>query len=78
MAEINNNAPNIYVYEYPSMKLYRILRNGAEKVYADVGFNAKGDKLVSVGGDPDYMLSVWDWKNESIILRSKAFSQVYF
>jgi hypothetical protein len=32
--------------------------------------------LVSVGGDPDYMLSVWDWKNETIILKSKAFSQV--
>lgn len=24
---------------------------------------------------PDYMLTVWDWKNERIILRTKAFSQ---
>lgn len=49
---------------------------GAEKSYSDIGFNSAGDKIVSVAGDPDYMLTIWDWKNESIILRSKAFSQV--
>ena len=31
--------------------------------------------LASVGGDPDYMLTLWDWKKESTVLRSKAFSQ---
>ena len=28
-----------------------------------------------MGSAPDYMLTVWDWKNEQVILRSKAFSQ---
>ena len=31
--------------------------------------------LASVGGYPDYMLTVWDWTKQSIVLRSKAFSQ---
>lgn len=30
--------PNINVYEYPSLKLYRILRGGTERSYAYVDF----------------------------------------
>ena len=37
-----------------------------------------GSLLASVGGDPDFMLTVWDWAKESIVLRSKAFSQDIF
>jgi len=37
-----------------------------------------GKLLASVGGDPDYMLTLWDWKQEKIVLRSKAFSQDIF
>ena len=69
------NMPNINIYEFPSLKLYRILREGTEKAYTHLDFNAKGDKLASVGSSPDFMLTVWKWKNEKIILRSKAFSQ---
>lgn len=58
------------------MKLYRILRGGSPKIYADLSFNKSGEKLVSVAGDPDYMLTIWDWKKESLVLKSKAFSQV--
>ena len=38
-------------------------------------FNPDGTLLASIGGNPDYMLTVWNWNNESIVLRSKAFSQ---
>lgn len=31
--------------------------------------------MASVGGSPDFMLTVWDWEREKIVLRSKAFSQ---
>jgi WD40 repeat protein len=31
--------------------------------------------LASVGSDPDYLLTVWDWKQEKLLLKSKAFSQ---
>ena len=67
--------PNINIFEYPSLKLHRILRDGTEEAYAHLDFSPKGDKLASVGSAPDYMLTLWDWKNEQVILRSKAFSQ---
>jgi hypothetical protein len=31
-----------------------------------------------VGGHPDYLLTVWDWENATMILRCKAFSQEVF
>lgn len=37
-----------------------------------------GKLLASVGGDPDYMLTLWDWQQEHPVLRSKAFSQDVF
>jgi WD40 repeat protein len=57
------------------MKLYRVLRGGTTKAYANLSFTTSGDKLASVGSDPDYMLTVWNWKDEAVILKSKAFSQ---
>lgn len=71
-------SPNIYIYEYPSLKLYRILRKGTELAYAHCEFSNSGDKLVSLGGAPDYNLIVWDWITERVILKAKAFSQEVF
>jgi len=31
--------------------------------------------LASISGNPDYMLTVWNWRQELIMLRCKAFSQ---
>ncbi|XP_072116973.1 cilia- and flagella-associated protein 44 isoform X3 [Mobula birostris] len=67
--------PNIIIYEYPSLKPYRNLRGGTERGYAFVDFNTSGNLLVSVGENPDYMVTIWNWKQEQIVLRSKAFSQ---
>lgn len=51
--------PNVYIYEYPSLKLYRILRKGTERSYSSICFSGDGELLASVGSDPDYLLSVW-------------------
>jgi WD40 repeat protein len=68
--------PHIAIYTYPDLKLHRLLREGTEEMYSHMAFSPKdGALLASVGGNPDYMLTVWDWKKESIVLRSKAFSQ---
>ena len=67
--------PHVIIYEYPSLRTYRILRNGTEAAYSDLDFSHTGNQLASVGSAPDYMLTVWDWKNERIILRTKAFAQ---
>lgn len=70
--------PNIYIYAWPSLKLYRILRKGTEMMYAHVEFSTSGKKLASLGGAPDYTLTVWDWVNQKVVLKSKAFSQSVF
>ncbi|CAI9594588.1 unnamed protein product, partial [Staurois parvus] len=70
--------PNIILYEFPSLKPFRILRGGTEEAYAFIDFNMSGTLLASVGSSPDYMLTIWDWKQEKIMLRSKAFSQDVF
>ncbi|KAL6038571.1 hypothetical protein STEG23_023230, partial [Scotinomys teguina] len=70
--------PNIIIYEYPSLKPYRILRDGTEKAYAYVDFNSYGDLLASVGSHPDYTITIWNWMEEQPTLRTKAFSQDVF
>ncbi|XP_031219824.1 cilia- and flagella-associated protein 44 isoform X1 [Mastomys coucha] len=70
--------PKIIIYEYPSLKPYRILQEGTEKAYAYVDFNNEGNLLASVGCHPDYTITIWDWKEEQPILRTKAFSQDVF
>ncbi|XP_057358624.1 cilia- and flagella-associated protein 44 isoform X3 [Manis pentadactyla] len=70
--------PKIIIYEYPSLRPYRILQDGTELSYAYVDFNSSGNLLASVGGNPDYTLTIWNWKEEQPILRTKAFSQEVF
>ena len=70
--------PNIYIYEFPSLKLYRIMRYGTERSYSNISFSLNGDKLASVGSQPDYNICIWDWRNEILVLKAKAFSQEVF
>ncbi|KAL7754355.1 hypothetical protein RI367_000336 [Sorochytrium milnesiophthora] len=74
-AERHPDGPNVYVFTYPELRLYRVLRKGAARSFAHLSFSANGDRLATVGGDPDYMLTLWNWRKEQVILRSKAFSQ---
>ncbi|KAM7393288.1 hypothetical protein PAMA_008099 [Pampus argenteus] len=69
------NQPNIIIYEYPSLRPYRILRGGTEQAYSFVNFNHDGSLLASVGSAPDYMLTLWDWRQEKVKLSCKAISQ---
>jgi WD40 repeat protein len=70
--------PNVYVYcrlATGTIELHRVLRNGTERAYSAASFNQDGSMIATVGSAPDYMITLWDWRKEHIILRSKAFSQ---
>ena len=67
--------PNVLMYEYPSLRLHRVLRKGTERAYSTACFSTDGKKLATVGSYPDYMLTVWDWQAEAIILRCKVRQQ---
>jgi len=73
-----DGAPNVYIYAFPSLKLVSVLKNGTERSFSDLRFSNDGEMLATVGSMPDYLLHIWDWKNEAVTLRAKAFSQEVF
>ncbi|VDM31516.1 unnamed protein product [Hydatigera taeniaeformis] len=70
--------PNVCIYEYPSLKLFRILREGTQVAYPSCQFTPDGSLIATVGDEPDYLLTIWEWREERIVLRTKAFSQEIF
>lgn len=49
-------------------------------MYAHVEFSifSKGELLASLGGAPDFTITIWNWKNEKVVLKNKAFgAEVY-
>ncbi|KAL4169004.1 hypothetical protein KRP22_009933 [Phytophthora ramorum] len=70
--------PNISIYRYPQITVSHVLRNGTERAYASVEFSKDGETLASVGSAPDFLLTVWNWREEQTVLRCKAFGQDVF
>ncbi|XP_053686558.1 cilia- and flagella-associated protein 44 [Sabethes cyaneus] len=70
----NGTNPPIIIYNYPEMTVVNILNNGTGEAYSRVDYSTDGELLVSQGCDPDYMLTVWNWRDGEIILRCKSFS----
>ncbi|KAL3318701.1 Cilia- and flagella-associated protein 44 [Cichlidogyrus casuarinus] len=70
--------PMICLYTYKELTLDRIMKDGTRKSYACIQFNPKGELLASIGSSPDYTLTIWDWRSQNIVLRTKAFSQDVF
>ena len=70
-----NAAPHVFVYAIPSLELTHVLCGGTERAYSDVSFSGNGEKIVTVGSFPDFLLSVWDWREQRNVLKTKAFGQ---
>jgi cilia- and flagella-associated protein 44 len=70
----NGKKPTIFIYKYPEMKLVAALKKGTKRQYSMVDYSADGLILASQGGAPDYMLTIWDWQQSEIKLRTKSFS----
>ncbi|XP_041825763.1 cilia- and flagella-associated protein 44 isoform X2 [Melanotaenia boesemani] len=69
------NKPSIIVYEYPSLRPYRVLRDGTEQKYVSVDFSYDGNLLASVDSAPEYLLTLWDWRQEEVMQTCKAISK---
>ncbi|CCW64289.1 unnamed protein product [Phytomonas sp. EM1] len=65
--------PRLLAYEWPSRKHVFSFEGGCLKGYAACAFNKAGTRIATVGSSPDYTLSIWDWSQQSMILRSKCF-----
>ncbi len=64
--------PVINIFTFPEHNLVKVLKKGALGGYASLCFSSSGDKLASVATQPDYMLTVWDWRRQLIELRAKV------
>ncbi|CAH2108330.1 unnamed protein product [Euphydryas editha] len=66
--------PIILLYTWPQMDIDAVLRDGTANAYAVLDFSPDGELLASVGKEPDYNLTIWNWKRHKILLRTSAFS----
>ncbi|KAI3379748.1 hypothetical protein SNEBB_009742 [Seison nebaliae] len=71
-------SPKVLIFQTSDYKLVNILREGTKYGYADLAFNKDGKLIATLGMQPDYMLTIWSWNTESILMRTKAFSQEVF
>lgn len=55
-----------------------VCEEGTETAYTYVDYSADGEMLVSQGGQPDYMITLWKWKSGSVILRARSFSNTVY
>ena len=70
----NGKKPTIYIYKFPEMKLVAMLKKGTKRLFTFLDYTVDGELLASQGGDPDYLLTIWDWKRGEIKLRARSFS----
>lgn len=76
--QCKHRAPNVYIYQFSSDGLTGpdfTLTSGTERSYSAAAFSRDGELLATVGSHPDFMLTIWNWREGSVILRYKAFSQ---
>ncbi|XP_045494848.1 cilia- and flagella-associated protein 44 [Colias croceus] len=66
--------PIILLYTWPQMDIDAVLRDGTANAYSILDFSPDGELLASVGKEPDYNLTIWNWKKHRILLRTSAFT----
>ncbi|XP_030032146.1 cilia- and flagella-associated protein 44 isoform X2 [Manduca sexta] len=57
-----------------TMDIDAVLRDGTTNAYSILDFSPDGELLASVGKEPDYNLTIWNWKHHKILLRTSAFT----
>ncbi|XP_041988296.1 cilia- and flagella-associated protein 44 isoform X2 [Aricia agestis] len=66
--------PIILLYTWPQMEIDAVLRDGTTNAYSILDFSPDGELLASVGKEPDYNLTIWNWRRHTIMLRTSAFT----
>ncbi|XP_063394624.1 cilia- and flagella-associated protein 44 [Cydia fagiglandana] len=66
--------PLILLYFWPQMEIDAVLRDGTTNAYSILDFSPDGELLASVGKEPDYNITIWNWKRHKIMLRTSAFT----
>ncbi|XP_049940843.1 cilia- and flagella-associated protein 44-like [Schistocerca serialis cubense] len=67
--------PDIIIYEWPTMDIVAALRGGTNRSYTCLNYSPDGEYLCSQGGEPDYFLTVWNWRKSRILRQQRAYVQ---
>ncbi|XP_049835089.1 cilia- and flagella-associated protein 44-like [Schistocerca gregaria] len=67
--------PDIIIYEWPTMDIVAVLRGGTTRSYTCLNYSPDGEYLCSQGGEPDYFLTVWNWRKSRILRQQRAYVQ---
>lgn len=68
--------PDVNIFKYPSLRMVKVLHAGTGEVYAAMEFFPVDCHLLATqGGSPDYQLTIWEWKKEIPLLRSRSIQQ---
>ncbi|KAG7187866.1 hypothetical protein KM043_013850, partial [Ampulex compressa] len=71
----NGIEPPIIIYSWPTMGTVCVLHGGTIKRYIHLSYSSSGKLLASQSGEPDFLITVWNWREASIILQCKSYGQ---
>ncbi|XP_031368455.1 cilia- and flagella-associated protein 44 isoform X2 [Apis dorsata] len=71
----NGKNPVINILDWPRMTTIIVLKGGTTKRYLHLSYSPDGLLLASQGGEPDYYISLWNWKESKIVLQCKSYVQ---
>lgn len=55
------------------MDINSVLKGGSTALYTHLDFSSDGLLLASQAGEPDYLITLWNWSKRTILLRAKSY-----
>lgn len=69
----NGIAAKIYIYDDSNINIISTCSSHTEKTLLCINYDRSGELLASHGGEPDYIITIWNWRNSSVLLRSHSY-----
>ena len=54
------------------MNVIKQLKCGAQKTFCFLNYSPSGELLASQSGESDYLLTIWNWSDERVVIRAQA------
>ncbi|XP_031340937.1 cilia- and flagella-associated protein 44-like [Photinus pyralis] len=68
----NGINPPIIIYEWPSLEIITVLKGGASRCFAHLNYSPDGVLLASQSGEPDFLITIFNWSKCRILQRIKS------
>ncbi|KAK4886372.1 hypothetical protein RN001_002643 [Aquatica leii] len=68
----NGTNPPIIIYEWPTLEIICLLKGGASRCFSHLNYSPDGLLLASQSGEPDFLITIFNWKKSRVVLRTKS------